>query len=290
MGSLVLRRRSKGERPLQEQLPDQRRFVARVRRRSRIRVLGLAAHDAAGDLGPSAVFRSWQEAESAADRRASTMPWVELLPFQGISGTSPFATSIPASTSSTAAWDWKAISGRRTSRTSRITPHVLRDVSRIDLGEQPFFVEVAALAAEDDWFNIAPEVRQVTIDIGSMTNVSNADLDIVGRLAPDASEDRPGSHPRLRDEGHVLPRLGRVGLRSRLRGALEPRTGQGSFRRPSIPRRPEWPIHDQGEGPLHVPIAYEGTFHSTWTNGTQTRNLSTIAGLSRWEVWTADTL
>jgi hypothetical protein len=58
-------------------------------------------------------------------------------------------------------------------------------------GGQLMAVEVAPLAADDAKFVFDDDVRQVTIDASSLINAGNADIDVVGRLAPDGQGDPP---------------------------------------------------------------------------------------------------
>jgi hypothetical protein len=228
------------------------------------------------ELGPSSVFQSWQEAESATGPRElddavdGTFPFADHFRDLSVRNLNPFeyfaegGVGLEGDVWQTDVEDFPRM------------PHVLGVVSRIELGNESFFVEVAALAAEDDEFGIAPNVRQVTIDIGSLTNAPNADLDIVGRLAP-GEEGGPPAWNRIRGSGTkvtfcrdsadqdfdlVYVVLSNHGRARGLLGGPDPDaalTGTYEIR---------------SKDHCDVPIAYEGTFHSTHTNqpGTWTRD------------------
>jgi len=145
------------------------------------------------------------------------------------------------------------------------TPHVLREVSRIEVGEQFVPLDgVAVLAAENDWFDIAPNVRQVTIDIGLLRNVPTADLDIVGRLSPDAGGRSTWDRIRVsgtkvtfcrdsadQDFDLVYVVISNHGRARRLLGGPDP----------DAELRGAYEIRAKDN--CDVPVAYEGTFHST---------------------------
>jgi hypothetical protein len=81
-------------------------------------------------------------------------------------------------------------------------PHTSELVGPIGLATQDVFVEVEPLAAEVDQFTLQ-SVRQVTIDVASLTNAGSADIDVIGRVALGA-EGQPPTWSRVRGAGSSL--------------------------------------------------------------------------------------
>ena len=70
----------------------------------------------------------------------------------------------------------------------------------IGVGNQPNFVEVAALASNVTEYTVQDAVREVTIDVSSLAHADTADIDVVGRLEPD-DQGGPPTWRRLRRAG-----------------------------------------------------------------------------------------
>jgi hypothetical protein len=156
------------------------------------------------ELDPSAVFQSWLGAESAADPQGIDDAIDGIFGFEG--NFRDFSVrNLNAS---------EYFAGGGSGLEADIWQTELPDFSRkahthdpkgvVGLGDQELFVEVEALAAQDDEFDIKdPNVRQVTIDVASLANASSADIDVVGRLAPD-DESGPPTWSRIRGSGTSL--------------------------------------------------------------------------------------
>ena len=61
-------------------------------------------------------------------------------------------------------------------------PHVHEAQSSLTVGDQIGFREVSVLASNTAVYDIADAVRTITIDVGSLDNAANADIDVLGRL------------------------------------------------------------------------------------------------------------
>ena len=135
------------------------------------------------------------------------MPWTTRFGSPITSATSRSATSIRPSTSPRAAsgsrtilWqtDVAGLPERRPTSAPGGRAHRRRRTG-------PLFVEVAALAAQDDFeFGIDPGAFDRSRSTSaSLTNANNADIDVVGRLVPDGNGGPP-TWSRIRESGTRL--------------------------------------------------------------------------------------
>jgi hypothetical protein len=156
------------------------------------------------ELGSSSVFQSWQAAESAADPKGIDDAVDGVLGFgqhfrdfsvRNLNAGEYFAGGASGLEDDIWQTDLQHFS---------TVAHAHGPKGVIGLGDQDLFVEVAALAAEDDEYAVTdPRVRQITIDIAPLVNAQSADVDLVGRLA----SHEPGQQPtwrRMRGSGTSL--------------------------------------------------------------------------------------
>ena len=117
-----------------------------------------------------------------------------------------------------------------------------------------------------------PKVRQITIDLHSLTNVASADLDVVGRTAPVANGPRDPWH-RVRSSADVLTLCRDVPTENFnlfYSGALEPR-GDAEENYPDLQRQRPRRLHRQTKDACDAPDHYDVNFHGfsvvgdTWT-------------------------
>ena len=82
-------------------------------------------------------------------------------------------------------------------------PHIHEPNQPIGVGDQIGFVEVSVLASDTSVHDISDGVRTITIDVGSLENAANADIDVLGRLKSDDDSAVP-TWRRVRGSGTKL--------------------------------------------------------------------------------------
>jgi CARDB/Family of unknown function (DUF6055) len=157
------------------------------------------------DVGPSAIFASWRDAELADDPKALDDAVDHNLEFGDHFRDLSVRNLNPSQYFEAGGVGLEADLWQTEVLDFPKDPHVHDTQGTIALGDQHVFVEVVApLAADDTEFDIQDDaVRKVTIDIASMTHADTADIDVVGRLAPDGNGGPPTWH-RVRGSGTKL--------------------------------------------------------------------------------------
>jgi hypothetical protein len=145
------------------------------------------------EIGASAVFTSWHDAEQAAtpqgldDAVDHTMAFADHFRDLSVSNLNPNEYFDGAGVGlEDEVWQTQVGDFPKNA-------HVHDSAGAINLGDQSVFVDVAPLAADDTEFTIPATVRQVTIDVSSVAHADTADIDVVGRLAraPGHASDPP---------------------------------------------------------------------------------------------------
>jgi hypothetical protein len=155
-------------------------------------------------VGRAAIFASWRDAEAAEDPRElddavdRNLRFADRFRDLSVSNLNPSEYFDAGGVGLEAdLWQTEVLDFPK-------DPHVHNTQGTIALGDQPVFVEAAPLAADDSPFEIQDNaVRKVTIDIASLAHADSADIDVVGRLAPDGNGGPPTWH-RIRGSGTKL--------------------------------------------------------------------------------------
>jgi hypothetical protein len=221
-------------------------------------------------MGAPSVFSTWESFESLTTLRELDAAVDESLPFESfyrdfaVTNLQPRSYR-PGSSTGLEAVTWQQLDDDR--RDFPRNPHVLTHAGvGLRQGSRPtvttrYRAGIVALAAQSDEFVVAdPKIRQITIDVSSLTNGDNVDLDIVGRL------DEPGSHwsrIAVEDDDLTLCRddpsedfdLFYVVISNHSFG----RRGNG----PSPTQKVAGRYSITTERNCDVPVAYEGTFSGT---------------------------
>jgi hypothetical protein len=143
-----------------------------------------------GAMGAPSVFTTWQALEPATSREQFDATIDQSLPaksfFRDFAVTNLQPKSYHATSSSGLEDEtWQRLTGRKDFPRDE---HLVSRTIGLKQGKSSettdtYSAKAAALAAQYDQFSVSDrKIHQITIDIGSLQNVGNADLDLVGRL------------------------------------------------------------------------------------------------------------
>jgi hypothetical protein len=142
-------------------------------------------------MGAPSVFTTWQALEPATTREQFDSIIDESLPAKSffrdfaVTNLQPKPYN-PTSSSGLEAETWQRLTARKDFPRDE---HLVSRTVGLKQGKSSeatdtYSAKAAALAAQYDQFTVSDgKIHQITIDIGSLQNVGNADLDVVGRLA-----------------------------------------------------------------------------------------------------------
>ncbi len=143
-------------------------------------------------MGAPSVFSTWQALEPATTREQFDAIVDESLPAESffrdfaVTNLQPKPYQ-PKTSSGLEAETWQTVTGRSDFPRGqhKLTRTVGLTQGKSSKNTTTYGANAVALAAQYDQFAVADgKIHQIKIDIGSLTNVGNADLDVVGRLNP----------------------------------------------------------------------------------------------------------
>jgi hypothetical protein len=140
--------------------------------------------------GATAIYQTWAAAESASDDAGIDAAVNSKLPFAANFRDFSVRNLQPAEYFANSDTGLEDESWQSRISDFPTTPHHVSNSSPIVLRAIHLPANVEPLAAQNDAFTITePRVRQVTIDLSPLKNAGSADLDIVGQLAGDTTND-----------------------------------------------------------------------------------------------------